>query len=208
LLSVNRLYFAREDQALFEDLNFELSPGELLQIRGINGAGKTTLLKLLAGFLEPDSGEIICRDKAVPCLYNMAYIGHEPGFTSWLTVEENIKFTAKLYGHDHNVSEIFAILDQFLLQPQAALFPHQLSQGQRRRLAFAMLSLSRAKLWLLDEPFTALDKQAIGLIQSLILEHLALKGIVVMSTHQETAWPVAVKQIELSKKNALFTSDF
>lgn len=206
MLSVNRLYFAREDQALFEDLNFELSPGGLLQIRGINGAGKTTLLKLLAGFLTPDSGEIIVETKKTQD--NMAYIGHEPGYTSWLTVEENIKLTAELYGYDSQSSEIFAVLDQFLLRQQAALFPHQLSQGQRRRLAFAMLSLSRAKLWLLDEPFTALDKQAIDLIQSLILEHLALKGMVVMSTHQEITWPIAVKQITLGEKNTLLTPDF
>lgn len=198
MLSVNRLYFAREDQALFEDLNFELSPGGLLQIRGINGAGKTTLLKLLAGFLTPDSGEIIFETKKTQD--NMAYIGHEPGYTSWLTVEENIKLTTELYGYDSQSSEIFAVLDQFLLRQQAALFPHQLSQGQRRRLAFAMLSLSRAKLWLLDEPFTALDKQAIDLIQSLILEHLALKGIVVMSTHQEMTWPVVVQQIILGEQ--------
>lgn len=206
MLSVNRLYFAREDQALFEDLNFELNSGELLQIRGINGAGKTTLLKLLTGFLEPDSGEILFEAKKTK--EKIAYIGHEPGFTSWLTVEENIKFTAELYGHDHKPSEVCAVLDQFLLQSHAALFPHQLSQGQRRRLAFAMLSLSRAKLWILDEPFTALDQQAITLIQSLILEHLALKGIVVMSTHQEISWPIVIKQIVLGEKNTLLTPDF
>ncbi len=206
MLSVNRLYFSREDQALFENLNVELNPGELLQIRGINGAGKTTLLKLLAGFLTPDSGEICFDTKKSQ--EKMAYIGHEPGYTSWLSVQENIKLTAELYGHTNPTSEVFAVLDQFLLQQQAALFPHQLSQGQRRRLAFAMLSLSRAKLWILDEPFTALDQQAIILIQSLILEHLALKGIVVMSTHQEIAWPIVVKQIVLGEQHALFTPDF
>ncbi len=206
MLSVNRLCFSREDQALFENLNVELNPGELLQIRGINGAGKTTLLKLLAGFLTPDSGEICFDTKKSQ--EKMAYIGHEPGYTSWLSVQENIKLTAELYGHTNPTSEVFAVLDQFLLQQQAALFPHQLSQGQRRRLAFAMLSLSRAKLWILDEPFTALDQQAIILIQSLILEHLALKGIVVMSTHQEIAWPIVVKQIVLGEQHALFTPDF
>jgi heme exporter protein A len=199
LLSVNQLYFLREDKALFENISFALRPGELLQIQGVNGAGKTTLLKLLAGFLRPDSGEIIFKDK-------IAYLGHAPAFTSWLTVEENIKITAELYHHD--VQEVSAVLGQFSLQVQAAFFPHQLSEGQRRRLAFGLLSLSRARLWLLDEPFAALDRQAFRLIQSLILEHLAVKGIVVMSTHQEIAWPVPISQMILGESNVLCTPDF
>jgi heme exporter protein A len=190
LLSVNQLYFTRDTQVLFENFEFIVNPGELLQIQGMNGTGKTTLLKLLAGFLTPDSGDIFFQD-------TKAYIGHTPAFTPWLSVQENIELNIALYHQD--AQNMPVVLEQFSLQPQALLFPHQLSQGQKRRLGFALLSLSGARLWLLDEPFTALDTGAVNLIQRLIVEHLARQGLVVMSTHQEISWPIAVRQIVLGK---------
>jgi heme exporter protein A len=194
LLFVNQLHFERHEREFFHGLDFTLPAGALLQVVGPNGIGKTTFLRLLAGLLVPTKGAISRETKH-------AYIGHAFGFTAWMTVRENLQFIADL--HANTLDNIDELLAQFGLAERATLFPFQLSAGQQRRLAFASLLLTRAKIWLLDEPFTALDHLAITLIQSLIIQHLALQGLVVMTTHQEVEWPIAVKRLLLQENTCV-----
>jgi heme exporter protein A len=194
LLSVNQLHFERDEREFFHGLSFTLPEANLLQIIGQNGIGKTTLLRLLAGLIRPTLGDI---SREAKC----AYIGHKFGFTAWLTAKENLQFTAVLHGnHQDNIDELLA---QFALHDVANYFPAQLSAGQQRRLAFASLLLMRAKIWFLDEPFTALDKEAVTLIKSLVIQHLVLKGLVVMTTHQEVEWPIKIKRLLLQENTCI-----
>jgi heme exporter protein A len=195
LLSVNQLSFFWEEKEIIRDLNFSLSAGKLLQVKGPNGVGKTTLLRLLAGFLSPSRGDIHYTGK-------LAYMGHTPGLTSWLTVEENIIFAAEMVHYPK--ADLSSRMDQFLLWDLRALFPHQLSVGQKKRLGFALMTLSGANLWLLDEPFASLDAQSSQLIQNIMVSHLHTGGMIVMTTHQEKIWQVAFDELILGHHHGLF----
>ena len=190
----------RGGRTLFRGLSFPLKGGELLRVAGANGSGKTSLLRILCGLLSPASGEVRwkgapIRDLREEYSRELAYLGHAAALKDDLTPAENLGVAAALSGIDAPSGEIRKALSGFEVPD---LPVRRLSQGQKRRAALARLALSaRAPLWLLDEPFSALDAAGIELLKGLISGHVERGNIVVYSTHQDPGL-VAVRVLELS----------
>jgi len=191
----------RGGQRLFGNLSFALGEGSLLRVRGANGSGKTTLLRTLAGLTRPAAGAMRWNGRDIGDAYRrqMLFIGHAPAVKDELTVMENLEFASRLAGLDSADSKIKGALEQLGIARLAALPARYLSQGQRRRTALARLALSAAvPLWLLDEPFAALDDEAIARVSALCAAQLAAGGMLVLTSHQDI--PIAApdaRSIEL-----------
>ncbi|MFM5521705.1 cytochrome c biogenesis heme-transporting ATPase CcmA [Aeromonas jandaei] len=191
LLQVNNLSCVREDRTLFEQLSFTVSPGDLVQIEGPNGVGKTSLLRLLTGLSQPFSGEVLwngeniraCRDEYHASLL---YLGHQPGVKAALTPFENLTFYQRLHHSAQTESDLWQILARVGLAGFEDNPTGQLSAGQQRRVALARLWLcNQPSLWILDEPFTAIDKQGVKVLEQLFLAHADRGGMVILTTHQD-----------------------
>ena len=197
MLEINNLACTRGDHLLFSGLSFSLSDGELMQVQGENGKGKTSLLRMLCGFLMPAEGEIRWRGENIRDLdeeyyAEMVYLGHLNAIKDELNALENLHISAGLAGCAVNDKEALAALRHMGLRGRETLPVKVLSQGQRRRVALARLLVSDAHLWILDEPLTALDVGAVGLMQELIGAHLKKNGMVIFTTHQ----PLEVAGVE------------
>lgn len=197
MLEINNLACTRGDHQLFSGLSFSLSDGELLQVQGENGKGKTSLLRMLCGFLAPAAGEIRWRGQDIRELdeeyyAEMVYLGHLNAIKDELNALENLHISAGLAGCEVGDKEAIAALRHMGLRGRETLPVKVLSQGQRRRVALARLLVGNAPLWILDEPLTALDVGAVGLMQELIGTHLAKNGMVIFTTHQ----PLEVAGVE------------
>jgi len=176
----------RDDRVLFDGLAFELVSGQVLLLEGQNGSGKTSLLRILCGFREPDAGQVFwCGEAINDSQYyaDMAYIGHLDGVKKELTVLENLKVSLAL-GLPGQYS-IQQALDKVQLANYDDVLVQALSAGQKRRLSLARLLITQNCLWILDEPFTSLDKQGIALIESLMSEHCAAGGMIVLTSHHD-----------------------
>ena len=190
MLEVSNLACSRGDHRLFSGLNFVLHPGQIMQVQGANGSGKTSLLRTLCGFLMPDEGTITWRGENTRDLdedyhAEMLYLGHLNAIKDELSALENLRISAGLSGIELDEKEAIAALRHMGLRGRERLPTKVLSQGQRRRVALARLLVSDARLWILDEPLTALDVGAVAQIQELIAEHLAQQGMVIFTTHQQ-----------------------
>ncbi len=205
MLEVKGLAVERGDRLLFQDLAFELNDGELLHLHGRNGSGKTTLLRMLCGLILPAAGEIrwggeSIRDLGEDFTAHLVYIGHKNGIKGDLTGVENLRISSTLDGFPVSERRAWQALERIGLRGHEDLPTRVLSQGQQRRVALARLLVNNAKLWILDEPFVALDKAAVGLLQAVIREHAAAGGLVILTTHQEVSLTRgAVKQLQLGK---------
>lgn len=203
-LTVEKLACARGERLLFDKLSFKVRAGQALAVEGANGAGKTSLLRILAGFLAPSAGRILVRDgesdsdEAEARGRQIGWLGHHDGLKPQLTVIEQLRFYSQLYGRplrrasrdtspasagSAGEEDIGAVLEQVGLARQAELPCRYLSAGQRRRLALARLVMARRPLWLLDEPFAALDTAGQGLVARLMIEHCGQGGMVIAATH-------------------------
>ena len=183
MLQAEALAAIRGERLVFRDLSFALGPGDALAVHGPNGAGKSTLLRLLAGLLRPAAGRLAWQGEdalADPPLHarRVAYLGHQDGVKSTFTAAENLRFAACVSGGDIRAALAALDLDGFADLP-VRLF----SAGLRRRLALARLILSRAPLWLLDEPTNGLDANATARLAQLIDTHRANGGLVVAASH-------------------------
>ncbi|NEV62941.1 cytochrome c biogenesis heme-transporting ATPase CcmA [Thiorhodococcus minor] len=199
MLEVQGLECRRGDRRLFSDLSFALDGGTLLHVRGRNGTGKTTLLRSLCGLFTPESGDIRWRGESIRALGDdyrreLLYFGHLNGIKGELTGIENLSIAATLDGDRISEDAIWEALAQIGLRGFEDLPTRMLSQGQKKRVALARLVLSGARLWVLDEPFTALDVDAVALLQRLIAEHVERGGLAVLTTHQEV--PLTSGQVE------------
>ena len=189
MLEVTDLSCARGEHQLFGSLSFALSAGELLQVQGENGSGKTTLLRTLCGFIQPLAGEIRWQGQRIHELdeeyyADIVYLGHLNAIKDELNALENLHISCALAGDSVSDSVAIAALRRMGLRGRETFPVKVLSQGQRRRVALARLLVSKAPLWILDEPLTALDVGAVGLMQELIGEHLDNHGMVIFTTHQ------------------------
>lgn len=190
---------SRGDRRLIAHLSFALESGMLLHVRGPNGSGKTTLLRALCGLFEPQDGEIRWNGTSIRTLKEeyfreVLYLGHLNGIKHELTGLENLQIAATLDGDSVSEQQVWDALKRLGLAGFEDLPAKVLSQGQKKRVALARLLLSNARLWILDEPFTALDTGAVKLLQSLIVAHVERGGMAVMTTHQEVA--VAASQLQ------------
>ncbi|UUO25627.1 cytochrome c biogenesis heme-transporting ATPase CcmA [Colwellia sp. M166] len=202
LLSARGLTCIREERILFEELEFTIAAGDIVQIEGPNGAGKTSLLRILAGLSQPYDGNIYFQENPLAQQretfhQELLYLGHLPGVKDEMTAQENLEFNLALHGLNSNTAEK-TLSEVNLLGFEDALASH-LSAGQHRRIALARLWQSQAKIWILDEPFTAIDKLGVKKLEQLFLQHADNGGCVVLTTHQDLSLPAErVKKVTLA----------
>jgi heme exporter protein A len=194
-LSAEHLVGVRGDRLLFEKLSFSLSSGTVLYLQGANGSGKTTLLRMISGLSKPYEGSVKwgaedIYDLAEEYHQHVLYIGHLPGIKEDLTALENLQFSLALAGVEVSLSRASEVLEMLGLSKRLNLPTRVLSQGQKRRVALARLWLQDLPLWILDEPFTALDTHAAGLLKARIEAFANDGGMVMMTTHQEVVMDV------------------
>jgi heme exporter protein A len=198
MLQAVDLQCARGERTLFSGLDFQLRAGELLRIAGANGSGKTSLLRILCGLLAPAHGFVRWQGEDIRRLREefwgrLVYIGHANAIKDDLTAAENLAIACALGGHKVAAGALRAALDQLGIGGSEHRPARVLSQGQRRRVALARLALSgQSPLWILDEPFTALDARAVDIVQELIASHVARGAAVVYTTHVELEIAAAV----------------
>jgi heme exporter protein A len=179
----------RGGRVLFRGLSLALKPGERVRVAGENGRGKTSLLRILCGLLQPTGGEVRWNGAPIQSLKEefssqLVYVGHAAAVKDELTAAENLAITCRLAGLSVSRARISEALATLSVPPDTLV--RKLSQGQRRRAALARLALSeRSPLWLLDEPFAALDAAAVARMEEIISAHAARGGMVAFTTHQE-----------------------
>jgi heme exporter protein A len=188
-LTIRGLAMTRGYRPLFSALDLDLGPGQVLQLVGPNGTGKSTFLRLVAGFIQPDSGAIRWApppEDQSPGEW-LHYSGHQESLRDGLTARDNVSTMAALLGGD--AGRTLAALEQVGAGPLAELPVEVLSAGQRRRVALARLLVAPRPVWLLDEPFTALDHDGQALVRTVIARHAAAGGMVIAATHQPLELP-------------------
>jgi heme exporter protein A len=187
MLAVKDLFCERDDRVLFQNLNFSLPEGRVMQVKGSNGSGKTTLLRILCGLNDSYEGEIYwygdkAQEKVDDYLASLLYIGHRIGVNKTLTPLENLTWSSALHAPVEQSTLLEALTE-------VGLFGFEYSQcfglsaGQQQRVSLARLLISPAKLWVLDEPFTTLDVKGVALLESLLASHAESGGSVLVTTH-------------------------
>jgi len=194
MLEVRHLECVRGDRTLFRGLSFSVAPTQLLHLAGANGSGKTSLLRILCGLLSPASGEVCWDGQPIARLREeyaarLLYIGHANALKDELTALENLEIGGTLAGRRCTQKAALRALDELGVRRCAHLPVRTLSQGQRRRVSLARLALvqdktGQASLWVLDEPFAALDTAAVAHLEQLIVTHVTEGGMAVLTTHQ------------------------
>lgn len=201
-LCASEITYAFSERILFSNLNFPVLSGQILNIHGDNGSGKSTLLRILAGLISPHGGTVLwnAQNTNTNRLYyqqSMCYIGHQTGLKPGLTILENVQLDCFLAGQNANMG-----LDDVLVRLGIDSFKHlpveQLSAGQAKRVALARLLYSQVPLWIIDEPYTHLDQDAIVIVNQMIEEHVEQGGLAVLATHAYVRAQVPVYWIELS----------
>jgi heme exporter protein A len=202
LISVEKLCAERDGRVLFSGLDFRVEAGQVIQVTGANGAGKTTLLRMLCGLLPATAGEIYWCGKPFAAQryefsHEVLFLGHAPGFKTGLSPRENLQWYFALR-QNIATSDIDNALAQVGLRGYEDTVVFQLSAGQQRRVALARLLISSARLWVLDEPFTAIDKQGVAELEAIISDHANSGGSVILTSHQDLSANAKVSQINLT----------
>jgi len=188
-LEARGLCCVRGERQLFAGLSLSLTAGHCLHVRGENGVGKTSLLRILTGLSKPESGEVLWNNEAIsvdPLAYHreLLFLGHKDALKEDLTALENLQMYAALDDVALPDEKALAALWRFGLRGRENLPVNYLSAGQKRRVLMARMLTRQARLWILDEPFNALDLQAVQELQDLIGEHLSAGGLVILTSHQ------------------------
>lgn len=195
MLEVRDLACQRGEQLLFSGVSFDLSAGELLWVEGRNGAGKTSLLRILCGLSPAEAGTVRWQGENIRSTRESffgatLFLAHSNGLKDDLTVAENLQFHGRLAGMQADGERIDDALRACGLTERRDLAVRYLSQGQRRRAALARLWLAQSrKLWILDEPFAALDAESVERLAARLGAHLEAGGLAVLTTHQEVPLP-------------------
>jgi heme exporter protein A len=189
MLSVSDLSCVRGDQTLFSGVNFDLNAGQWLHLEGGNGSGKTSLLRIVSGFTPPAQGQVRWRGQplaqtAEAFHAELLYLGHALALKEELSALENLQADAAIAGRSFDHAQAVSALQRLGLRGRTRLPVRVLSQGQKRRVALARLFLQSAPLWVLDEPFVALDAQAQDLVAQAISEHVSQGGMALLTSHQ------------------------
>lgn len=188
IFKINNLQCIRRDNILFDDLSFSLKDGGLLQIDGVNGSGKSSLLQMCIGLIQATEGSISWDGENINnCRYqfqsDMTYFGHTNGVKSGLTALENMKVMHALSGFKSEI-DYSLILKKIGLPGMEDVLLSRMSAGQKRRVGLTRIFMASSKLWILDEPFNALDKNGKKIIEQLIVTHCKTDGMVIFATHQ------------------------
>ena len=187
LLNIQGLHCQRDGRELFGGLDLTVVEGQCIELTGPNGSGKSTLLRCISGFFPDYQGRIESS--------GLAYLGHRPGVSLTLSPLENLRWYASLYADgDHGApprgtAELLALLARVGLAGYEELLCQGLSAGQQRRVALARLMMDSSRLWLLDEPFTALDREGQALVRAIIGAHMETGGAALCATHQDLQIP-------------------
>jgi heme exporter protein A len=194
MLTASALSCIRGERPLFAGLDLAVGPGEWLHVQGENGAGKTSLLRILAGLSPPAAGEIRWQGEPIKALAedyrrHLLFLGHHGAVKEELTPLENLTLAAQLDGMALDEREALQALARFGLRGREDLPVRFLSAGQKRRVLLARLAVRKAALWILDEPFTALDVKAVEMLSGLIAEHVAGGGMAILTSHQSMPLP-------------------
>ena len=205
MLETQSLECVRDDRLLFNDLSFTVAEAEVLQIEGPNGSGKTSLLRIICGLRQAEAGKVFWQGESIIAnredyYANMVYIGHLPCIKGDLTVLENIRALLDTRSLSLSTDEIESVLAKVGLATYEDVQGKALSSGQRRRILLAFVELSKAKLWILDEPLTALDVQGVALMESMILDHKKSGGSVVFTTHHGMQLDCEMSSVQLGRR--------
>lgn len=206
-LQAKALACERDGRMLFENLDLQLHAGDMLQISGPNGCGKTSLLRLLCGLMQPTAGQVLLDaqplspQSAAPDS-KLLWIGHAPALKDVLTPLENLSWLSALH-QPAGAAAIAAAIDSVGLAGFEDVPCHTLSAGQQRRVTLARLYLPGPRLWLLDEPFTALDRQGIEQLENHLAGHCEQGGMIVMTTHHSLSrLPAGYRDLDLGQWSA------
>ena len=199
-LTAKNLTLIRGESCLFQGLDFALNPGELLLLEGQNGSGKTSLMRAIAGMLSLETGEIFWNDVAVSDQRqefhgSLVWLAHRTGLKGDLTLVENLRFEASLRCQA-NIDPTL-IYERLAISRLKRLPLRSLSAGQQRRVALARMLMADVPLWLMDEPFTNLDREGRQLVMDLTEEHLAGGGMCVMAAHQDVELDGTIRRVRL-----------
>ncbi|MEN8168452.1 MAG: cytochrome c biogenesis heme-transporting ATPase CcmA [Pseudomonadota bacterium] len=192
----------RDDRVLFDDLSFSVNPGEALVLEGRNGSGKTSLLRILCGIRLPESGDLLWNGEDIFRLgpefhEHIAYLGHKDGHKPDLTPTENLRIAQGLGKAKEGIT-LEEALDQVGLYGFEDVPTRNMSAGQQRRLAIARLLVTDARLWILDEPFTSLDRTGIEHMERLFEAHLERGGMAAMTTHHRVGFKEDIQLIRIN----------
>ena len=207
-LAARGLACRRGGRLLFDKVDLALRPSELVWLRGRNGRGKTSLLRLIAGVATPEAGQVLL--DATPIAANdersrrIVYLGHQHALKDDLTSAEALEFLLRIHGRPSDRASVDAALAHWGMLGLRNTWVRRLSQGQRRRVALARLSAEHeASLWLLDEPFDALDADGVERLNALLLQHLQRGGAVLLTGHQATLAPaLQARELDLDDRAA------
>lgn len=192
MLRVSNLSCSRGNKPLFADVSFELEAGQALHLEGDNGVGKTSLLRIVCGLSSADAGEVCWHEQAIQkntsaFRSSLFYLGHGLSLKEELTALENLMFDAAVSGRRLSQPQALVALARMGLRGREHLPLRVMSQGQKRRTALARLLASQAPLWVLDEPFVALDAKAVDGLRGMLAEHVVNGGMVLFTSHQPVA---------------------
>lgn len=206
MLSITNLFCERDERVLFENLSFAVHSGQVTQIQGSNGSGKTTLLRILCGLNSDYEGDIQWHGEYIDSVRadfyaDVFYMGHMPAINKTLSPVENLRWFCASQGLS-NYTEISAALETFGLIGYDDMPCYMMSAGQQRRVSLARMLLTPAKLWILDEPFTALDKVAVAELEGLLCAHAQAGGSVILTTHHPLDMSCDVTKINLDENAA------
>lgn len=182
LLSAKNLTCVRNQRVLFEDLSFQLDVGQLLYLTGPNGAGKTTLLRSLVGLNQLQSGTVTLQNQSIAdCGTDILFIGHKAAVNEWLSAAQNLTHWLSL---TQTSADVEILLNKVGLAGLTHVPVKYLSAGQKRRVALVRMWVSTAKLWVLDEPFTSIDKKGVEVLNTLFVRHKQNGGAIIVTSHQ------------------------
>ncbi|HIX61012.1 MAG TPA: cytochrome c biogenesis heme-transporting ATPase CcmA [Candidatus Halomonas stercoripullorum] len=203
-LQARSLACERDDRWLFRNLDLDIGAGEIVRVEGPNGSGKTTLLKILSGQLADYEGELFWNERPMremrdAFLANLLYMGHAPGVKTALTPLENLAWYQALAGQVRDETARYQALEEVGLLGYEDVPAGQLSAGQQRRVALARLVLVPRPLWVLDEPFTAIDREGVAALEQRLVVHARRGGCVLVTTHHELTPCPELRRIRLDE---------